>query len=125
GYDERYANAFEKKNYVLCKIDGDGEGNGEGICDNDTRNISQASFVRKSIKKAQDYISPSVFWQSEVSGKITASEVEGTESLEHKLPVSSRSVLGGTFRLILEDLGEFYDPGDIVGNDKYGRLIDI
>ena len=124
GYDERYANAFEKKNYVLCKIDGDGEGNGEGICDNDTRNISQASFVRKSIKKAQDYISPSVFWQSEVSGKITASEVEGTESLEHKLPVSSRSVLGGTFRLILEDLGEFYDPADHGSEDKYGRLID-
>ena len=120
GYDNRYADIFEEKNYVLCKIDGDGE----GICDNDTRNISQASFVRKSIKKAQDYISPSVFWQSEVSGKITASEVEGTESLEHKLPVSSRSVLGGTFRLLLEDFGEFYDPNDFNGTDKYGRLID-
>ncbi len=122
GYDNRYADIFEEKNYVLCKIDGDGE----GICDNDTRNISQASFVRKSIKKAQDYISPSVFWQSEVSGKITASEVEGTESLEHKLPVSSRSVLGGTFRLILEDFGEFYADPENGGKriDNYGRLID-
>ena len=120
GYDDRYADVFEEKNYVLCKIDGDGE----GICDNDMRNISQASFVRKTIKKAQDYISPSVFWQSEVSGKVTASEVEGTEELDHKLPVSSRSVLGGTFRLILEDLGEFYDPADHGSEDKYGRLID-
>ncbi len=120
GYDDRYANAFEEKNYVLCKIDGDGE----GTCDNDTRNISQASFVRKSIKKAQDYISPSVFWQSKVSGKITASEADGTEELKNKLPVSSRSVLGGTFRLILEDLGEFYDPADHGSEDKYGRLID-
>ena len=119
GYDDRYADVFEEKNYVLCKIDGDGE----GICDNDTRNISQASFVRKTIKKAQDYISPSVYWQSEVTGKVTASEVEGTESLDHNLPVSTRSVLGGTFRLMLQDLGEFYNDGEQKGDD-YGRLID-
>ena len=119
GYDDRYADVFEEKNYVLCKIDGDGE----GICDNDTRNISQASFVRKTIKKAQDYISPSVYWQSEVTGKVTASEVEGTESLDHNLPVSTRSVLGGTFRLMLQDLGEFYNDGKQTGDD-YGRLID-
>lgn len=119
GYDDRYADVFEEKNYVLCKIDG----GGEGICDNDTRNISQASFVRKTIKKAQDYISPSVYWQSEVTGKVTASEVEGTESLDHNLPVSTRSVLGGTFRLMLQDLGEFYNDGEQKGDD-YGRLID-
>ena len=33
-------------------------------------------------------------------------------------------MLGGTFRLILEDLGEFYDPADHGSEDKYGRLID-
>lgn len=123
GYAGVFANAYEEKNYVLCDI----TGSGEGTCDDDKRQISQASFVRKSIKKAQDYISPSVFWQIAANGKITTSSSGNNvelEQLENMLPVSTKSILGGTFRLMLEDFGEFYDPSDFDGADKYGRLID-
>ena len=115
GYGASYSGAFDDKDYVICDTN---------ECKTDQRKISQASFVKKSVKKSQDYISPSVFWQSEVTGKVTATEAEGAEELEYKLPVSTRSVLGGTFRLMLEDLGEFYEPSDHQGQDKYGRLID-
>lgn len=118
GYAALFDKAFENKNYVICDTDG---------CKTDTRHISQASFVRKSIKKAQDYISPSVFWQIAANGKITTSSSGNNvelEQLEHMLPVSTKSVLGGTFRLMLEDFGEFYDPSDFNGADKYGRLMD-
>lgn len=118
GYAALFDKAFEDKNYIICDIDG---------CKTDTRHISQASFVRKSIKKAQDYISPSVFWQIAANGKITTSSSGNNvelEQLEHMLPVSTKSVLGGTFRLMLEDFGEFYDPSDFNGADKYGRLMD-
>ena len=117
GYDSSiYGDAFEQKSYAMCDI-------GSG-CETEERDISQAAFVRKSIKKAQDYISPEVFYQIAANGKITTvdSEDPQTESLGHYLPISTKAVNGGTFRLILEDLGEFYDEGQY--GDGYGRLID-
>ncbi|MFR5856364.1 MAG: hypothetical protein ACLUFU_00965 [Bacilli bacterium] len=115
GYDSTYGSAFESKDYVICNPD-------EG-CKTDPREISQASFVKKTIRKTQDYITPTVFYQIEANGKITvnsgyAGDDVKLEALENALPISTKAVVGGTFRLMLEDLGEFYDSGEV------GRLID-
>lgn len=119
GYDSNYdggsIDAFDKKVYVICNVD-------EG-CIDDERDISQASFVKKSVKKAQDYISPSVYYQIAANGKITTEYNPSIdmELLENKLPISTKNVFGGTFRLMLEDFGEFYAESY---GDNYGRLID-
>ena len=93
--------------------------------------ISEATFVRKSVKKSQDYITPTVFYQIEANGAITIKKPEyqnsaivnldnvTIEALENSLPVSQNLTGAGTFKLILEDLGEFYDTGEV------GRLMDF
>lgn len=115
-YSSSYDSAFETKEYVIC--------NAEEGCVSDSVKVSQASFVKKSIRKKQDYITPSVFCQDEANGKITTNcEYAGDdvklERLENALPLSTKSVVGGNFKLIIEDLGEFYD------SDNVGRLIDF
>lgn len=86
--------------------------------------ISDATFVRKTIKKSQDYITPTVYYQTEHNGRITVnSGYTGNalklDALINSLPVSTKATGGGIFRLMLEDLGEFYDTGEL------GRLIDF
>ena len=117
-YNSSYGDAFEYKEYVKCdkngcKIDPDA-------------NVSKALFVRKTVKKEQEYVTPTAFYQIAANGKIT---VMGTgypedkvqlEELKNSLPVSTKAVGGGIFKLMLEDFGEFYDE-----KDKLGRLINF
>lgn len=115
-YDSSYDSAFKTKDYVIC--------NAEEGCISDPVKVSEASFVKKSIRKTQDYITPTVFCQIEANGKITTNcgyvgDDVKLEKLENALPLSTKSVVGGTFKLIIEDLGEFYD------GDNVGRLIDF
>lgn len=115
-YDSSYDSAFKTKDYVIC--------NAEEGCISDPVKVSEASFVKKSIRKTQDYITPTVFCQIEANGKITTNcgyvgDDVKLEKLENALPLSTKSVVGGTFKLIIEDLGEFYD------SDNVGRLIDF
>lgn len=127
GIDTKYlvgdngAALFEEKEIVTCSIS-----NGTTSCETETVQISQASFVRKTIKKAQDYISPNVFAQTDAYGRITTvdpDEYQGNavnlERIQNALPVSPLSVVAGDFSLKLEDLGQFYD------RDAVGRLIDF
>ncbi len=117
-YNSGYGNTFVDRNYVICSV-----ANG---CENDNRQISKASFVRKTVKKEQNYVTPTAFYQIAANGKIT---VMGTgypedkvqlEELKNSLPISTKAVGGGIFKLMLEDFGEFYDV-----KDKLGRLINF
>lgn len=86
--------------------------------------ISRAKFIRKTVKKKQEYISPSIYYQIPYLGKIaivkdaTDPKYLQYELLDHRLPVSPLLVGGGLFWLKISDLGEFYDTGEL------GRLID-
>ena len=115
-YASNVSGAYETRNYVTCFA-------GEG-CSDDKRDISQARFIRKTVKKAQSYETPTVFYQIAANGKITivndyAGDKLQLEALEHVLPVSTSVVGGGIYQLLIEDLGEFYDDGEL------GRLIDV
>ena len=110
-----YGDVFEDRNYIICTTDG---------CETQEQNISQATFVRKTVKKSQDYITPTVFYQIEANGRITVnSGYTGNalklDALINSLPVSPSTTGGGIFSLLLEDFGEFYDTG------MPGRLIDF
>ena len=110
-----YGDVFEDRNYIICTTDG---------CETQEQNISEATFVRKTVKKSQDYITPTVFYQIEANGRITVnSGYTGNalklDALINSLPVSSSTTGGGIFKLLLEDFGEFYDTG------MPGRLIDF
>lgn len=115
-YASNVSGAYETRNYVTCFA-------GEG-CSDDKRDISQARFIRKTVKKAQSYETPTVFYQIAANGKITivndyAGDKLQLEALENVLPVSTSVVGGGIYQLLIEDLGEFYDDGEL------GRLIDV
>lgn len=116
-YNSSYGDAFEYKEYVKCdkngcKIDPDA-------------NVSKALFVRKTVKKEQNYVTPTAFYQIAANGKITVmgsgypEDKVQLEELKNSLPVSTKAVGGGRFMLMLEDFGEFYDE-----KDELGRLID-
>lgn len=106
---------YSRKTFTICDERG---------CRESQRMISDATFIRKTVKKSQDYITPTVFYQIEANGKITVnSGYTGNalklEALINSLPISTSTTGGGIFKLMLEDLGEFYDTGEV------GRLIDF
>ena len=103
---------------------------GYTVCDTNeckvvNESVSQARFVKKEVEKKQDYITPTAFYQIAANGKITVNgNYSGNkvqlEALINGLPVSTSTVGGGNFRLMIEDLGEFYDE-----KEGTGRLIDF
>lgn len=116
-YNSSYGtDVFNPRNYVICSI--------ASGCITDTRQISQAAFVKKEVTKEQKYITPTAFYQIAANGKVIAYDNYSIdkvqlEPLVNKLPISTSSVGGGVFKLLVENLGEFYDK-----KDTYGRLID-
>lgn len=115
-YNSSYINGiFEDERHIVCSTSG---------CKVETRKVSQAKFVKKTVEKEQDYITPSAFYQTSTSGRITVNSgyvgnVVQLHAIKNGLPVSTRSNGGGIFKLQLEDLGEFYDNGEL------GRLFDF
>ncbi len=116
-YNSAYGDVFENRDYTYCTLT-------EG-CQKDTKEISQASFVKKEVEKKQDYITPTAFYQIAANGKITVNgsyagkEVQ-IEALENVLPISTSTVGGGVFKIKISGLGEFYDA-----DNKVGRLMDV
>ena len=116
-YNSAYGSVFEKKSYTVCTVDG---------CDVREPNVSKAAFIKKSVTKEQNYINPTSFYQIAANGKVVvyesnyAFEKVQLEELNNKLPVSTSSVGGGVFKLMIEGLGEFYSE-----KNEYGRLIDF
>lgn len=109
-----YGDVYEDFTFTLCDENG---------CDGDDQKVSQAKFIRKTIKKSQEYITPTVFYQIATNGKITVNSgyvgnAVQLEALINSLPISTDAVGGGRFELLIEDLGEFYEDGTL------GRLID-
>lgn len=117
-YKSSYGGTFETRKYTVCK-------NPEGSCEIREEQISQAAFVKKYVEKEQDYITPTAFYQIAANGKITVNsgytgDKVQLEALFNSLPVSTKTVGGGIFKLNIEWLGEFYDKDNAVG-----RLMDI
>lgn len=116
-YNSTYGDVFEHKNYVKCSIDS---------CEIDKKSyVSNAAFVKKEVTKEQKYITPTAFYQIAANGKVIAYDNYSIdkvqlEPLVNKLPISTSSVGGGVFKLLVENLGEFYDK-----KDTSGRLIDF
>ncbi|MEG2028710.1 MAG: hypothetical protein RR050_02390 [Bacilli bacterium] len=113
-YNSDYKNVFSSNNYVYCT---------DKSCENINVSVSNASYVKKSVEKEQNYITPTVFYQLYPSGKITTYEHadKGLQAspLFNGLPISPNTVGGGVFKLKISNLGEFYENGD------NGRLIDF
>ena len=117
-YKSSYGGTFESRKYTVCK-------DPEGSCEIREEQISQAAFVKKYVEKEQDYITPTAFYQIAANGKITVNsgytgDKVQLEALFNSLPVSTKTVGGGIFKLNIEWLGEFYDKDNAVG-----RLMDI
>ncbi len=117
-YKSSYGGTFESRKYTVCK-------DPEGSCEIREEQISQAAFVKKYVEKEQDYITPTAFYQIAANGKITVNsgytgDKVQLEALINSLPVSTKTVGGGIFKLNIEWLGEFYDKDNAVG-----RLMDI
>lgn len=117
-YKSSYGGTFETRKYTVCK-------DPEGSCEIREEQISQAAFVKKYVEKEQDYITPTAFYQIAANGKITVNsgytgDKVQLEALINSLPVSTKTVGGGIFKLNIEWLGEFYDKDNAVG-----RLMDI
>lgn len=114
-YNSSYGNVFISRNFSICSSKG---------CSIDPRYVSQAAFVKKEVTKEQKYITPTAFYQIAANGKVIAYDNYSIdkvqlEPLVNKLPISTSSVGGGVFKLLVENLGEFYDK-----KDTSGRLID-
>lgn len=112
----KHSGAFKSVAYTVCDTTG---------CKVVNESVSQARFVKKEVEKKQDYITPTAFYQIAANGKITVNgDYTGNkvqlEALLNGLPVSTNTVGGGVFRLMIEDLGEFYDE-----KEGTGRLIDF
>lgn len=112
----KHSGAFKSVAYTVCDATG---------CKVVNESVSQARFVKKEVEKKQDYITPTAFYQIAANGKITVNgDYTGNkvqlEALLNGLPVSTNTVGGGVFRLMIEDLGEFYDE-----KEGTGRLIDF
>ena len=115
-YNSSYGDIFSQKNFSIC--------NSTDGCKPDAQYVSQALFVKKEVTKEQNYITPTSFYQIAANGKVVAYDNYSIdkvqlEPLVNKLPISTSSVGGGTFKLIIENLGEFYGE-----KNAYGRLID-
>ena len=127
-YAPTYGDAYTERTFTICDENG---------CEDDNQQISDATFIRKTVKKAQSYITPSVFYQIDSDGRVTVrqADYEGSivrldeitlEELTNSLPITTLATGGGEFRLMLEDLGEFYKLSDIPSDhDNFGRLIDF
>lgn len=107
---------FKSVGYTVCDTTG---------CKVVNESVSQARFVKKEVEKKQDYVTPTAFYQIAANGKITVNgNYSGNkvqlEALLNGLPISTSTVGGGVFRLMIEDLGEFYDE-----KEGTGRLIDF
>lgn len=117
-YNSQYGSSiFDTRNYVICSV-------AKG-CVTDTRQISGAAFIKKEVSKEQEYITPTAFYQIAANGKVVvygdyAVDKVQLEELTNMLPVSTSSVGGGNFKLMIEGLGEFYSE-----KSQYGRLIDF
>ena len=116
-YNTSYGDVFEHLNYIKCS---------DKSCAVDTKSyVSKATFVKKEVTKEQKYITPTAFYQIAANGKVIAyddykfDKIQ-LEPLENKLPISTSSVGGGVFKLLVENLGEFYGE-----KNAYGRLIDF
>ncbi len=116
-YNTSYGDVFEHLNYIKCS---------DKSCAVDTKSyVSKATFVKKEVTKEQNYITPTAFYQIAANGKVIAyddykfDKIQ-LEPLENKLPISTSSVGGGVFKLLVENLGEFYGEKNV-----YGRLIDF
>ncbi len=116
-YNTSYKDLFEHMNFVICDTDG---------CKIDDKSyVSKAKFVKKEVSKEQKYITPTAFYQIQANGKVVAYDDYdfdkiNLEELTNKLPVSTNSVGGGVFKLMIEGLGEFYGE-----KNAYGRLFDF
>ncbi len=107
--------------FRICSIE-----NGQLTCTDDTKQISNAKFVRQHSEAAQSYENPLVFYQVATSGpssgKITTNgSYKGPNvqtTLVNGLPVSLNSTNMGNFILLLDDFGSFYD------RNESGRLFD-
>lgn len=116
-YVSDYGNSvYSQKTFTICDTT-------KG-CRTSDRMISDATFIRKTVKKSQDYITPTIFYQIEANGKVTVNSGYTGNALKldeliNALPVSTKTTGGGIFKLMIEDLGEFYDTGEV------GRLIDF
>ena len=114
-YNSSYGNVFATKPYTTCTVNG---------CETKNPYVSQAAFIKKEVTKEQKYITPTAFYQIAANGKVIAYDNYSIdkvqlEPLVNKLPISTSSVGGGVFKLLVENLGEFYDK-----KDTSGRLID-
>ncbi len=114
--DVENSGVFSSKTYVTCTTDG---------CTTETRQISDATYVKKEVKKEQKYITPTSFYQIAANGKVVAYDNYSfknitLEELTNMLPTSTNSVGGGVFKLMVSGLGEFYSESGV-----YGRLIDF
>lgn len=112
-----YGSTFEDRTYTVCTKD-------ECIAKSD-HPISQALFIKKSREKKLEYISPTAFYQIEMNGRVGIiagydgnGKVRTDNELENRLPVSDSVVGGGVFKIQIEDLGEYYDTGEL------GRIMD-
>lgn len=116
-YVDAYEEVFDKDNkYTLISI-------GNNILEQKVP-ISKATFVRKTVEKKQDYITPTSYYQVDRYGRITVNKHYAGNALQlsaikNGLPVSTKLVGGGLFRLMLEDFGEFYDSKEV------GRIFDF
>ena len=118
----KYINEMYRNfNFIQCDLD-------RNICEqNLSQNISYAKYVKKSKYGEASYVSPSVYYQTYPNAKIvTKDEVKkytGNElqfKLVDGLPVTNALVNGGTFKIIIKKLGEFYDKctlGRIIGDE--------
>lgn len=110
---------YTKYNIRLCT-----ESGCDSYLDESLSQVSDARYVKQTIKKGVDYITPSVFYQVYPTGAITAKNDYYGNSvqlklLENGIPVSLSNYGGGNFYLIIQQLGEFYDTGEL------GRLMDF
>lgn len=117
GYNESYANAFDKVGFTVCD-------DKTGACTNDGVPVSKAKFIHIGVTKKADYITPTVFYQIDNTSKITSQSTSPSPNatlvpLENGLPISAKSTGTDWFRISLKGLGEFYDTG------KLGRIFDI
>lgn len=116
---------LEKRSHTICSTEG---------CKKDEKDVSKAKFAKQKFEETtQEYLTPTVFYQivssGPMSGHVTNQNYSGPnlqvvpvgepDGSGHGLPLSSDANGGGIFKLKIEDLGEFYDTGDL------GRLIDF
>lgn len=117
---------FKNVNFTVRYIDNNGN-----VKDNvETKAVSQAKFVKKSVSKSQKYKTPDDLYATTVpDGHIILNKAyENSSTIQYEpiigLPTAFNLVGGGDFELNIEDLGEFYDSGNVgriinyVGNDE-------